>query len=298
MTSWSQPVRTRPSADFRLADQAQQLRLLANQQSRRATVLAVTSGKGGVGKTNVAVNLAICLAAGQEAVVLLDADLGLANADLVLGLQPGMNLSDVLEGRATLADVLLEGPGGCLLVPGASGLAQMANLTEFQRHRLFQCCEEVESRADYLILDCGAGISRNVTSLAATADIVLVVLTSEPTSMADAYATIKVLAGLGVGHRVGTVVNMVRSRQEAERTHERIARVAGQFLGLEVSDFGYILADEHVGQAVCRRAPVVLAFPRSPAAMCLMALASKVLDDGSRSVDAPGFLRRVMSLFV
>lgn len=290
-------ARADSEAGYRLSDQAQQLRLLAGGHDRRATVLAVISGKGGVGKTSVAVNLAICLSATEGVVAILDADLGLANADLVLGVQPRLNLADVLEGRGSLADIIVEAPGGCLLVPGASGLTQMANLPELQRHRLMQCIAELESRLDYLIVDCGAGISRNVTSVAAGADIVLVLLTAEPPAMADAYATIKVLSGLGAGDRLGTVVNMAPTRQHAERTAERIAQVARRFLGVEIHDFGYILADEHVGRAVCRKTPVVLAYPRSPAAMCLMTLASKLTEDESRSCDALGFVRRVVNMF-
>lgn len=282
----------------RMVDQAQQLRLLARGQRRNARVIAVVSGKGGVGKSNIAANLSLCLADAQQRVVLLDADLGLANADLILGVRPRANLADVIDGRGSLTDILVDLPGGASLVPGGSGLAQLADLPEFKRHRLMQVVEELESRSDILVVDCGAGIGRNVTGLAAGADTVVVVLTPEPTSLADAYATIKVIAGLGAFGRLGVVVNMARTRDEAMRTATRLGDVARKFLGVEVLDFGYVLVDDHVRQAVCRRRPLVLSAPRSPAALCIRAIASKLVEPEDRANATNGFLQRVIRLFV
>jgi flagellar biosynthesis protein FlhG len=282
----------------RLDDQAQQLRLLARGKTRSARVIAVVSGKGGVGKSNIAANLAICLADAQQRVILLDADLGLANADLILGVRPRANLADVIDGRGTLSEILIDLPGGASLVPGGSGLSQLADLPEFKRHRLMQIVEELESRADLLVVDCGAGIGRNVTGLAAGADTVLVVLTPEPTALADAYATIKVITGLGAFGRIGVVVNMARTRDEASRTAARLGDVAQKFLGAQVLDFGYVLVDDHVRQAVCRRTPLLLSAPRSPAALCIMAIASKLTAPATSPDDSSGFLQRVIRLFV
>lgn len=282
----------------RMADQAQQLRLLARGQTKSARVIAVCSGKGGVGKSNIAANLSICLADAQQRVVLLDADLGLANADLILGVRPRANLADAIDGRDSLADIMIDLPGGASLVPGGSGLAQLADLPEFKRHRLMQVVEELESQSDVLVVDCGAGISRNVTGLAAGADTVVVVLTPEPTALADAYATIKVIASLGACGRIGVVVNMVRTREEASRTAGRLGDVARKFLGVEVLDFGYVLVDDHVRQAVCRRTPLVLSAPRSPAALCIRAIASKLTEPATPPDHSKGFLQRMVRLFV
>lgn len=281
----------------RLADQAQQLRLLASGQSRGARVIAVVSGKGGVGKTNIAANLSVCLAATRGTVTLLDADLGLANADLVLGVRPRLTLSDVLDDRNTLDEVLVTVAGGARLLPGASGLSSMADLPETQRHRLMQIVEQLESLSDYLVIDCGAGIARNVTALAAGADVILVVLTPEPTSIADAYAAIKVISHFQPNGRIGLVVNMARSKDGAFRAADRVASVAKRFLGLELERFGYILNDLEVSSAVHKRTPFVVASPRSPAALCLMSLAGKITEGDGAVQPQPGFMRRVVKLF-
>jgi len=175
-----------------LFDQAQQLRTMMGQRAG-ANVIAVTSGKGGVGKSNVAVNLAITLSAAGKTVVLLDADLGLANADVLCNIDLPHNLSAVIARKKQLHEVMVKGPGGFNLVGGASGLARMADLTDADRQRIVRALAELESRADIILIDTGAGISPNVLSFTRAADHVLVVTTPEPTAITDAYAVVKVL---------------------------------------------------------------------------------------------------------
>jgi flagellar biosynthesis protein FlhG len=295
------------------SDQAERLRELMTGQSASPApgesgthIISVTSGKGGVGKTFVAANLSIALAARGHRVVLFDMDLGLANADIVLGVDAVGTWSDVLAGRRTIDDVIVQGPGQIAFVPGASGIAEVADLSEFERHRLLRAMQRIQQDYDVAVLDCGAGISQNVTAFAASADTILVVAAPEPTALTDAYATIKVFAqmtaSVGRGTRdigsVGVVVNQAHSKREAKSTFERLAGVSARFLHLPVADYGYILQDDHVSMAVRQRSPVILRYPRSSAGACLMSVAGKL----SREIGQPeaqnGLFYRVMNMFL
>jgi len=278
-------------------DQAERLRQLVREGRNTSRLVAVTSGKGGVGKTNVAVNAAICMAARGYRVVLIDADLGLANADVLLDVNAPFNLSHVISGAKTIDQVLLDAPGGVKLILGTSGVGRLANLSEFERHNLVQSMAQLESLADIVVLDCAAGISRNVMTFASAADFVLVVTTPEPTALTDAYATIKVLSRERFESSLGVVVNFANSRAEAQSAANRLVDVSRRFLRLEVANSGYILRDEHVGMAVRQRVPVVLKYPRAPASICLAAVANKLARDTFAGQSNEGFFRRVANLF-
>lgn len=267
------------------------------QRRHRASVVAITSGKGGVGKSNVAVNLAITLAAAGKRVTLLDADLGLANADVLCNVDLRANLSHVIARKRELSDVLVKAPGGFNLIGGASGLARMADLTDEDRQRLVDALGELEKQADIILIDTGAGISPNVLSFTRAADHVLVVTTPEPTAITDAYAVIKVISRDEQEHRLSLLVNQARSPGEGRVVHERIAKVAKQFLGVSVLDAGYVLADENVQNAVRRRMPFVLGSPNCPAARCIEKLAMR-LEQGVANVgDQGGFFNRMSRWF-
>lgn len=256
-------------------DQATTLRSLAAARPR-ASVIAITSGKGGVGKSNIAVNLAIRLAAAHKNVVLLDADLGLANADVLCNIDLPYNLAHVIARKKELGEVLGNAPGGFRMIGGASGLARMADLTDYDRQRVIDAMAELEASADIILVDTGAGISPTVVQFTRSADHVLVVTTPEPTSITDAYAVIKVVCRDGGDRRVSLLVNQVRSQAEARAVYERIARVARNFLGVTVLDGGHCLADENVPMAVRRRTPFVLGAPNCPAAQCVQQLAMRL----------------------
>jgi flagellar biosynthesis protein FlhG len=280
-----------------MIDQAAQLRSLVRQQ-RRASVIAITSGKGGVGKSNVAVNLAIQLAAAGKQVVLLDADLGLANADVLCNVDLPCNLSHVIARKKELSEVLIDAPGGFKLVGGASGLARMADLSDFDRQRIVNAPGELEQRADVILIDTGAGISPNVLSFTRAADHVLVVTTPEPTAITDAYAVVKVLSrDGGAERRVSLLINQVRNANEAKVVHGRIAKVAKQFLGVSVLDAGHVVSDENVPQAVRRRLPFVLGNPKCAASQCVAQLAMRLEQGvaGANGIDAnsAGFFNRM-----
>ncbi len=279
-----------------MVDQAEKLRLMVRTRSH-ARVIAVASGKGGVGKSNVAANLALCLRACRKDVILIDADLGMANLDLLLGMKPRYTLAHVLGGRRSLDQVIQDGPAGIRFIAGASGLTDLSDLEEFRRRQLLQQFTALQHQTDVMIIDTGAGISRNVLSFCHAADQTLVVTTPEPTSMTDAYALIKCLTKEASGNRISLLVNLAQSRNEAKAIFQRISHVARQFLSADVFDAGYILRDEHVTEAVCRREPVVLAYPRCQASLCLMSIAAKWTRTADQLPSENGFFQKVVNWF-
>lgn len=279
-----------------LIDQATQLRTMVGRR-HRASVIAVTSGKGGVGKSNIAVNLAIKLSQAGKDVVLLDADLGLANADVLCNIELPNNLSHVIARKKELADVMVKGPGGFRLIGGASGLARMADLTDSDRQRLITSLAELEEQTDIILIDTGAGISPNVLSFTRAADHVLVVTTPEPTAITDAYAVVKVISREDANRRVSLLVNQARTPGEARVVFERIAKVAKQFLGVTLYDAGYVSYDEQVSTAVRRRAPFVVSSPKCAASICISQLAMRLEQGIAVSQSHGGFFNRMSRWF-
>jgi flagellar biosynthesis protein FlhG len=263
---------------------------------RRASVVAITSGKGGVGKSNVAVNLAIALTAAGKRVVLLDADLGLANADVLCNIDLPYNLSHVIARKRELHEVMVTAPGGFKLIGGASGLARMADLTDFDRQRIVESLMAVEHSADTIVFDTGAGISPNVVSFTRAADHVLVVTTPEPTAITDAYAVIKVITKDGLDRRISLLVNQVRSAAEGRMVHERVAKVAKNFLGVNVLDAGHLVMDDHVRRAVLQRVPFLLSAPKCAASFCVTQLAMR-FEQGIAPAADGGFFNRMSKWF-
>jgi len=219
---------------------------LAQPQVGRMRVFAVTSGKGGVGKSSLAVNLSILLARGGRDVVLLDADMGTANADLLCDLQPDENLAHVVAGRKTLTDVMLDAPGGFRLIPGASGLANMAALGRREHDRLLEEMYLLEHVADTLMIDTGAGIGPNVLGFIGGAHQQIVVCTPDPAAITDAYALVKAAVRRGVALDVGIVVNQVSTCSEATAVFNRLQMACQRFLNIDIRYVGYIVTDQHV----------------------------------------------------
>jgi flagellar biosynthesis protein FlhG len=276
------------------ADQLESLRRMVAERGPSARVVAVTSGKGGVGKTNVAVNLAVAAAQAGKRVILIDLDLGLANADVVLGVRPQATLAHVLAGRRDVADALTPAHGIQLLA-GASGLETLANLEAEGRARLQEAMERLHRRADLILVDTGAGISRNVIDFVATADETVVVTTPEPTALVDAYATIKMLAGGPAQGPVRVLVNLSWDREEADRVSAGVVTVARKFLSARVDRIGYVLRDDAIGRAVRQKVPVMVGEPRSLAAGCLRNVARRLFSGGGEAVERGGFLSRLKS---
>lgn len=239
-------------------------------------VIAVTGGKGGVGKSNVSINLSVCLANMGRRVALLDADLGLANIDVMLGLRPKKNLEDVLSGECTLADIMLIGPGGIRIIPASSGTQRMTTLGAAEHAGLIHAFSEVSHQIDVLVIDTAAGISDSVISFVRASQEVLVVVCDEPSSITDAYALIKLLnKNYGVD-RFRVLANMTRSAQEGRNLYNKLTQVTDRFLDVTLQFVGSIPFDEAVRKAVQRQRPVVEMSPRSKASLAYKQLAEKV----------------------
>jgi len=268
----------------------------SSQAPARRQIIAVTSGKGGVGKSNLAAGLSILLAAGGVRIALVDADLGMGNLDVLLGVNGGTTLNDVLAGRKSVRDVLQTLPSGVDLATGSSA-SSAGNILDPQRRRsLLADLKAVRDEHDLVILDCGSGLGREVTDFCEIADQVLVTTTPEPTALTDAYGMIKALVVSGYPGRISILVNFASDRNEAKQTYARIASVANQFLGRAVYDAGYVLLDPKVPASVRRREPFVLAFPNCPATRCLTALAVKIRprDVSTKRAGKSGLIRRII----
>ncbi|MCL5981436.1 MAG: MinD/ParA family protein [Firmicutes bacterium] len=287
-------------------DQAERLRQLTLtsaaqhrviKQRKIPRIIAVASGKGGVGKTNLVVNLAIVLSRLGQRVVVLDADLGLANVDILLGIVPMYSLLDVVRGAKTLEEILVSGPEGMKVIPGGSGLVDLANLSADQRDRLLEGLLSLETMADIMLIDTGAGLSRTVLSFVSAADELIVVTTPEPTAMTDAYGIIKVVTKHKIHEQVRLVVNQVRDQSEGYDVACRFADVSRKFLQIDVSFLGEICHDQQVVRAVKQQQPFVTLFPRTRATHDIQGIAGRLLDIApvnKRGVS--GFLGRLSRL--
>ena len=243
---------------------------------RSVQVIAVTGGKGGVGKTTVAVNLSLALAKLGRRVVLLDGDLGLANIDVLLGLSPQYTLADLIEGRCELSDVLLRGPGGIRIVPAASGIQSMVHLSPTQHAGLIQAFSEIGDSLDVLVIDTAAGIGASVVSLVRAAHEVLLVVCDEPTSITDAYVLIKLLNRDYGMDRFRVLVNMAQSPQEGRALFAKLTKITDHFLDVSLQYVGAVPYDECARRAVQKQRAVYEHFPRSKCAQAFQGIALKV----------------------
>lgn len=255
-------------------DQASGLRRMVAPQPVRA--IAVTGGKGGVGKTNVSVNLGVAMSEMGHRVMLLDADLGLANIDVMLGLHPKYDISHVLSGERSLEEVVIEGPSGMRVIPGASGIQALAEMGATEHAGLIRAFSDMSGELDTLIVDTAAGISDTVLSFSRASNEIIVVVCDEPASITDAYAIIKLL-NRDYGHqRFRILANMVRSAQEGRDLYNKMCRVTDRYLDVMLSFMGAIPYDDALRKAVRAQRPVVQAFPRSRVAQGFRNLAKKV----------------------
>ncbi|TZF88416.1 MinD/ParA family protein [Cognatilysobacter lacus] len=253
---------------------ANPVRLSANDAGP-VRVIAVASGKGGVGKTSVSVNLAMSLQNAGQRTLLLDTDLGLANVDVMLGLSPRFTLADVFAGRCELSDTLLEGPNGLLVVPAASGKRHMTELTPAQHVGLVHAFSQLDVPVDVMIIDNAAGISDSVLTFCQAAQDVIVVVCDEPASVTDAYALIKVLSRERSVTRIQVLANQVGHPSEGRQLYDKLERVTSKFLDVTLNYLGAIPRDEWLRRAVQRQEAVVDAFPAAPASMAFREIAKR-----------------------
>lgn len=268
-----------------MRDQAEKLRELVNEQAntRQATstsgarMIAVTSGKGGVGKTNLAVNLSLNLANLGKKVLLIDTDLGLANIDLILGITPEYHLGHFFTGERRLSEIIVEGPLGLKVIAGGSGFQELADINEWQLEKCINEISGLEKELDLIIFDTGAGISAKVIRFIIATEEIIVVTTPEPTAIADAYGVIKVLSRENPNSKVYIVANMVGKEEEGHQVLDRLMMVAERFLDFPVEPLGMVFYDPAVLQAVKEQRPFSILNPQAKASLNVLQLAQKLL---------------------
>ena len=259
-------------------DQAESLRSIRRhaQSAKPVRVIAVASGKGGVGKTQLVANLAVAFAKSGERVLAIDGDLGMANLHIALGATAHSTIADVINGQASIDEVLTQAHEGVTLLPGGSGLYDVANLDDRGHHGLFAAIDQLDDRFDTVIVDTPAGIGNNAVGFAAAAQDILVVANLEPTSLADAYGLIKTLATERHVKHVRVVANMVRSAAEGEEVYRRLSLLVGRFLNIGIDYVGHVLRDPSVPRAVHSGRPVLIGEPDSHATHCFENIARKI----------------------
>lgn len=271
-----------------MRDQATKLRMLVNERLDKLNVpiidpnvkkprtIAITSGKGGVGKTNITANLGLVLAAQNNKVGIIDADLGLANIDVILKLRPKYNIEHVIAGEKELQDIFIKGPAGITVIPASPGRSSMANLSNFERNVLIMELLDSVGNFDITFIDTAAGISDNVLDFALAAEEIIIVTTPEPTAITDAYAMIKVIFQRKEAD-IGIIVNMVDSDQQAQEVAERIIIAVQRFINAKAHFVGHILTDSAMSEAVTTQEPLIFRYPGSNAAQCISELARKIM---------------------
>jgi len=262
-------------AEVNSFDQAEGLRRMT--QGHPVRVLAVSSGKGGVGKTNVSVNIGIALSKLGQKVMIMDADLGLANIDIMLGLHPRFNLAHVLSGERELSEIILDGPGGLRVIPASSGVSSMAGLSNAENAGIIHAFSDLTEEVDVLIIDTAAGIDNSVINFCKAAQDVIVVVCDEPASITDAYALIKVLNKEHDITRFRVLANMAHGVQEGRMLFNKIMMVTDKFLDVSLDFLGAVPYDKSVKMAVQKQKPVTLAFPSSPAAKAFYQMSQKIV---------------------
>lgn len=239
-------------------------------------IIAVTSGKGGVGKTNISVNLALQLARRGHRTCLFDADMGLANVNILLGLYPEVNLADVILGQKTIADILIRNYQGIDIVPGSTGISQLTTLGPEQIHRTISGFSDLDAY-DFILFDTSAGAGADVTAFCRAASEILLIITPEPTSLTDAYSLLKILSAQGCNKPVQVVVNQARHLQHARIPYLGLSRTVARHLSIKISAIGFIAQDSHVTEAVKLQKPFLSLYPKSIASACIGKIADRLI---------------------
>ncbi|MBS4024782.1 MAG: MinD/ParA family protein [Clostridia bacterium] len=296
-----------------MKDQALKLRLMSKNirqkiedsiegKRRKTKVIAVTSGKGGVGKTNFTINFGLALIQYGHSVMILDADLGMANVDLVLGINPDANLYHVLAGNRRLSDIIIEGPQGLQIIPGGSGIAELADLEKEQVWHFISQLEQLEGKVDILLIDTGAGISRNVLSFLLAADEVILLTSPEPPAIADAYGVIKAMVKqqLVKTKKIYLVVNKVENESEGQIAARKLEMAANKFLNYQLLTLGYLPVDGRVVQSVKDQKPFILSYPNAKVSYALNTLTARFCELPVKVNNSNGmisFMQKAAELF-
>lgn len=260
-------------------------------------VICVSSGKGGVGKSNFTINLAIALQSSGKRVIVIDADLGLANVEILLGLVPKHSLLDIIKKDIEIEEIITKGPLGLGIISGGSGIQEMADFSLYNMNLMLNGINKLKEMADYILIDTGAGISKSVTSFIEASKELIVITTCEPTSIADAYALIKVISLTERDKKINVVVNRAESLAEAKNVFMKLEMVSKKFLDIELNFLGEILDDYSVSKSVRNQNPFLLEFPRSNASMCIRKISAKITDAPVDNTGFTGFMSKLKGIF-
>ena len=260
-------------------DQAARLRKLVEErkvdqirvdQKKTARIISVTSGKGGVGKTSLSVNLAAHLSKQGTKILLIDADLGLSNVEIMLGVTPSYTLKDVIKHGKDIEDVIINGPYNLDFISGGNGFLELAELSEIEREEILIKIHKLEELYDIIIIDTGAGISKNVTAFLTISDEIIVITTSEPTALTDAYSIMKVISEEKLKQKIGLIINRAKTKSEFQQASNILISTAKKFLGEEIKSLGYVYEDPNVRKTIYKKTPFVIYYPDSKASDCII----------------------------
>ena len=279
------------------AKKGEKEKLAAQALKPHPRIISITSGKGGVGKSNIVANVGYVLSQMGKRVLILDADLGLGNLDVLLGLTPKYNLSHAVLGTRTISEIALRGPGDITILPASSGIQEMADLTDEQKAVFLNSFDAVMDDIDVLLIDTGAGISSNVMYFNSNAREILVVVTPEPTSITDAYALMKVLSLKYSQSRFKLVVNFANNRKEAEDVYQQIKLVADRFLNITIEYMGFVTVDQRLRDGVRRQKIIAEMKPDSAASRCFVSLAQSLLNTPPPDLPGKGYRSYWRGLF-
>ena len=275
-----------------MENQLSKLKELVNNQRK---IITITSGKGGVGKSNFVANTALALRKLGKTVAIFDADLSLGNVDVLYGIRPRFNLMHFLAGEKEFADIMVKGPDDVYIIPAASGVREMSNLSENDKNRLIYHMKMIEERFDIILVDTASGMSDNVMGFLFASEDIIVVTTPDPTAITDAYAMIKVLNAESPGIKLKLVVNMVNSRRDGAEVADKLNLVVRKFLDSSIEYFGYVFYDEKLKNAVREQMPVFLKYPQSLSSGCFKTIAEKIVKSGNKKVSGKiGFFEKAL----
>lgn len=284
-----------------MMDQAEVLRQLVNRnnvEKEKSKIITVTSGKGGVGKSNFIVNLAITLSKEGKKVLLFDADIGMGNDDVLMGIYHKYNIMDVINGEVSIEEGIIEGPNGIHLLPGGTGINNIEDLTEEQREKFISEIDNVDGY-DYILIDTGAGINRTVLAFVASSDEAIFILTPEPTSLTDGYSLFKALKHFKIETHVNIVINRALSEEEGRATFSKFDLATRRFLNRYPTYLGCIYEDKHLTMAVRNQTPVVIKYPKSEAARSIVRVAARVMgkENSIKGNGAKGLFNKLFDIF-
>lgn len=284
-----------------MLDQAESLRKLMNQKDsekvNKAKIITITSGKGGVGKSNFVVNLGITLQKMGKRVLIFDADIGMANDDVLMGVSTRYNVFDIIKNDTPIEQVIATGHYGIKLLPGGSGLNNVEDLSERERIKFLNKLEAL-TEFDYILMDTGAGINRSVLAFIACCDELIVLTTPEPTSLTDAYSLIKATNHFKLKDRASVVINRAYDKNEGEETFKKFQFAVNKFLNIPLYHLGTVFEDRKLVQAVKEQCPVTIAYPNSDAAKSIEAIANRLAGiEGGSNTGVQGLFKKIFKIF-